>query len=79
MKIKHRELTVEEKEKNNLLIKNQKELSELYAWFKYYDRQIQEFARCQRMSIPYTNKEKLTIEELDNLAEKNKARINELI
>lgn len=54
------------------------ELVELNKWFTYYDRQVQEYARCQRLGIEYTNALDLTLNELDNLAEEKKARINEL-
>lgn len=54
------------------------ELAELTKWFEWYDRQVQEYARCQRLGIEYTNTLGLTLTELDNLAEEKKARINEL-
>lgn len=64
------ELPVEEK--------NNQELNSLTEWFEWYDRQVQEYARCQRLGIEYTNTLGLTLTELDNLAEEKKARINEL-
>ena len=64
------ELPVEEK--------NNQELNSLTEWFEWYDRQVQEYARCQRLGIEYTNVLGLTLTELDNLAEEKKARINEL-
>lgn len=69
-------------EESNILITDyencQKELIELEAWFDgYYNRQMQEYARSQRLGVQYMNDD-YTIEELDNLAENNKARINEL-
>ena len=54
------------------------ELNSLIEWFEWYDRQVQEYARCQRLGIEYTNTLGLTLTELDNLAEEKKARINEL-
>lgn len=54
------------------------ELNSLTEWFEWYDRQVQEYARCQRLGIEYTNTLGLTLTELDNLAEEKKARINEL-
>lgn len=54
------------------------ELNSLIEWFDYYDRQVQEYARCTRLGIEYTNTLGLTLTELDNLAEEKKARINEL-
>lgn len=58
--------------------KNLQELNSLTEWFEWYDRQVQEYARCQRLGIEYTNTLGLTLTELDNLAEEKKARINEL-
>lgn len=58
--------------------KNVQELNSLTEWFEWYDRQVQEYARCQRLGIEYTNTLGLTLTELDNLAEEKKARINEL-
>lgn len=54
------------------------ELGDLTKWFEWYDRQVQEYARCTRLGIEYTNTLGLTLTELDNLAEEKKARINEL-
>ena len=55
-----------------------KELEELENWFVWYDRQVQEYSRCQRLGIKYENSQNLTISQLDKLAESNKTRINEL-
>ena len=54
------------------------ELISLEQWFTYYDRQIAEYGRCQRLGIKYENSQNLTISQLDKLAESNKTRINEL-
>lgn len=56
----------------------QEELNTLIEWFNWYDRQMQEYARCQRLGLDYYNTDGLSIGQLDELAEKNKARINEL-
>lgn len=57
---------------------DEKELYNLEQWFAYYDRQVAEYSRCQRLGITYSNDDNLTIEQLDKLAEQNKAKINEL-
>lgn len=57
---------------------NEKELAELEQWFVYYDRQVAEYNRCTRLGIEYTNADGLTMQQLDQLAEEKKARINEL-
>lgn len=58
--------------------KNQQDLTVLESWFTYYDRQVAEYSRCQRLGIAYSNDDNLTIEQLDELAEQNKAKINKL-
>ena len=58
--------------------KTRDEINSIDKWFEYYDRQIAEYSRCQRLGIAYSNNDNLTIEQLDELAEQNKAKINEL-
>lgn len=55
-----------------------KELAELEKWFAdIYDVQVRQYERCQRLGLPYDNKYG-TIAELDEIANLNAARINEL-
>ena len=55
-----------------------KELAELKKWFiDIYDVQVKQYERCQRLGLPYDNKYG-TIDELDEKANLNAARINEL-
>lgn len=56
--------------------KLREEESEIIKWFIYYDRQVQEYNRCKRLGISFSNKENLTIENLDILAENKKIRLN---
>lgn len=63
---------------NEELIAQTAELSELEKWFTdVYDVQVKQYARCERLGIPYDNKYG-TIEELDAQAEQNAKRIAEL-
>lgn len=54
------------------------EIIKLEQWFQWYDKQIQEYSRCERLGIQYFNSENLTINQLDLLAEEKKKKINEL-
>lgn len=56
--------------------KLREEESEIIKWYIYYDRQVQEYNRCQRLGLYFSNNENLTIENLDILAEEKKSRLN---
>ena len=56
----------------------QRELAQLHTWFDdFYDKQVNEYARCKRLGVPYDNKYG-TIESLDLQAEVKSKRIKEL-
>ena len=52
----------------------QKELFELETWFKWYDNQVAQYNRCQRLGIEFDK----DINELDNQAKINQERIAEI-
>ena len=52
----------------------QKELNTLLTWFDEYDNQIKQYQRCVRLNIEYDK----DINELDNQAKVNQARIREI-
>ena len=52
----------------------QKELTELDNWFKWYDNQVAQYNRCQRLGIEYDR----DINELDNQAKTNQERVAQL-
>ena len=52
----------------------QKELTELELWFNWYDNQVAQYNRCQRLGIGFDK----DINELDNQAKVNQERIAEL-
>lgn len=53
------------------------EINELESWFIFYDRQVAQYHRCQRLGIVYDNKYG-SIEELDDQAEIKSNRLKEL-
>jgi hypothetical protein len=74
-------LAVIEPEEHNAQVAKenaQRELEFINSWFAdVYDVQMSQYARCQRLGIPYDCKHG-TIAELDALAEGNAYRIKEL-
>lgn len=52
----------------------QKELTELDNWFKWYDNQVAQYNRCQRLGLDFDK----DINELDNQAKVNQERIAEI-
>ena len=61
--------------RKNILDKMQsyeKELSSLLSWFDWYDEQIMQYHRSQRLNVEFDK----DIEELDNQAKFNADRIN---
>ena len=53
---------------------NENELRELLHWFNYYDNQVNQYNRCQRLGILFDK----DIKELDNQAKNNALRVSEL-
>ena len=53
------------------------EINELESWFIFYDRQVSQYHRAERLKLPYDNRYG-TIEELDAQAEIKAQRIAEL-
>lgn len=72
-----RELTeqeIAEKEQNQLKFELNNELNELTQWFTYYDNQVAQYNRCQRLGVEFDN----DINELDNEATQKQLRIREI-
>ena len=61
-------------QKQNEELELQKELVELENWFKWYDNQVAQYNRCQRLGIEFDK----DINELDNQAKTNQERIAQL-
>lgn len=52
----------------------EEQLNELETWFNWYDNQVAQYNRCQRLGIEFDK----DINELDNQAKVNQERIAEL-
>lgn len=61
-------------QKQNEELELQKELTEIEIWFNWYDNQVSQYNRCQRLGIEFDK----DINELDNQAKVNQERIAEL-
>ena len=53
----------------------QNELDNLYIWFEWYDKQVVEYNRCQRLGIEFDR----NIQDLDVLALEKQLRIREIL
>ena len=60
--------------KQNNKLKLLKEQQELLKWIEYYDKQVMQYNRCQRLGIEFDK----DISELDNQANINQARLREI-
>ena len=76
-KISERELTeqeISEREQRQLEFGLNNELNEINQWFVWYDNQIAQYNRCQRLGLEFDK----DINELDNEATQKQLRIREI-
>ena len=72
-----RELTeqeIAEREKRQEQFKLNEELNEINQWFSWYDNQIAQYNRCQRLGVDFDK----DINELDKEATQKQLRIREI-
>ena len=72
-----RELTeqeIAEQEQRQLEFNLNNELNELTQWFAYYDNQVAQYNRCQRLRVGFDR----DINKLDNEATQKQLRIREI-